>query len=47
MTVYMVPDKNVLAAFRGYERISATDLPQRASLLFGDATEFEKIFKFS
>jgi len=46
-TVYiMVPDRNVLAAFRGYERISEADLPQRASLLFGDAHEFEKIFKF-
>jgi hypothetical protein len=45
-TVYiMVPDRNVLAAFRGYERISEADLPKRASLLFGDACEFEKIFK--
>jgi hypothetical protein len=46
-TVYiMVPNGAVLAAFPGYERILEAHLPKRASLLFGDANEFERIFKF-
>jgi hypothetical protein len=47
-TVFIrVPDPALLAAYEGFERVNDVDLPQEVILLYGDLSEFRKLFRSS